>query len=410
MRLILLIIFLCVFFENVSSKQLDKFYLNKFLKVGLTLRKLKMHKNEIKLQRKLQEVEHTDTITSDDAEASNYPISPNATENDPVTTANKTAYVQIVRFYYIQVVVKKITFGAHFYYYKRRISSLVIFSLNIYYNSKLRTLQDDTSLESESVSATCFLKDPSLNNTYADGKKVDYSCNATSSNNSELSNITVNRDIPIQIKNDTSGKYETVDFRDINFNGLAAIQADNLRSATNNISAEYVLKEGEITDYGNTYLKIKGTLEPSKKMGISSIPITVIDSDGTPKTYTCQINQISDSEVELNCNINRELNISAYLLEGSNGLETTTNTTLEIHMKNFENNNTMIYMNGIDDNTIRYRTHSSGLSGASIAGIVIACVVVLVAASVAAILLKRPKHNKEEDNNTTVVGLKTVEI
>ena len=409
MRLILSILFLCVAFENVSSKQLDKFYLNKFLRVGLTLRNLKMHKDEIELQRKLQEAENT-AIISDEPEITNHPIG-NETENEePVTTANKTAYVQIIRFYYIQVVYTRITFGAHFYYYKRCISSTVIFSLYVYYNDRLRALQDGGTRQPESVPATCHLKNTSLINAYTEGEKADYFCEATSSDDATLSNISVYREENITIKNDTSGEYETVDFRDINFNGLAAIQADDLRSATNSIGEEFVLKDGEITDYGNNYLKIKGTLEPSKKMVISSIPITVIGSDGKPKTYTCQINQITDSEVELNCNIDRELNISAYLLEGSNGLETTTNTTLEIHMKNFENNNTIIYMNGIDDNTIRYRTHSSGLSGASIAGIVIACVVVLVAASVAAILLKRPKHNKEEDNNTTVVGLKTVEI
>ena len=409
MRLILLIIFLCVFFENVSSKQLDKFYLNKFLRVGLTLRNLKMHKDEIELQRKLQEAENT-AIISDEPEITNHPIG-NETENEePVTTANKTAYVQIIRFYYIQVVYTRITFGAHFYYYKRCISSTVIFFLYVHYNYRLRALQDGGTPHTESVPTTCHLRNTSLINVYKEGEKVDYFCEATSTDNATLSNISVYKEKDIRIKNDTTGELEVVDFRDINFNGLAAIQADDLRSATNSIGEEFVLKEGEITDYGNTYLKIKGTLEPSKKMGISSIPITVIDSDGTAKTYTCQINQISDSEVELNCNINRELNISAYLLEGSNGLETPSNTTLEIHMKNFENNNTMIYMNGIDSNSIRYRTHSSGLSGASIAGIVIACVVVLVAASVAAILLKRPKHNKEEDNNTTVVGLKTVEI
>lgn len=158
MRLLLSLLFFCIIFENVTLKELNKFYLNKFL--SISLRKLKIPKEELNLQRKLQQVEEDNTdITSDDAEGPNYPVSVNTTKNTgPVSTTNKLAFIQIIRFFSLRVVVTKITFGVHFYYYRRRISSIVLFRLYVSYHSRLRNLQDIIP-EAESVGTTCYLKD-----------------------------------------------------------------------------------------------------------------------------------------------------------------------------------------------------------------------------------------------------------
>lgn len=218
-----------------------------------------MHKEELNLQRKLQQVEEDNTdITSDDAEGPNYPVSVNTTKNTgPVSTTNKLAFIQIIRFFSLRVVVTKITFGVHFYYYRRRISSIVLFRLYVSYHSRLRNLQDIIP-DAESVGTTCYLKDTQLNNTYVEGEKVEYSCEANSTYNAETANITVDRDVNLKIRNDTTGELKEVDFRDINFNGIAAVQVDNLKIAINDIGEEFLLNNTIVTDYSNTYLKIKG--------------------------------------------------------------------------------------------------------------------------------------------------------
>ena len=61
----------------------------------------------------------------------------------------------------------------------------------------------------------------------------------------------------------------------------------------------------------------------------------------------------------------------------------------------------------VNNNNIRFRNNSSGLSGSAIAEIVIACGVILILISLTLMCIRKPK--REEINNSSVVGLRTVD-
>ena len=130
------------------------------------------------------------------------------------------------------------------------------------------------------------------------------------------------------------------------------------------------------------------------------------------QTYMCNITYPTPgnySDVELVCGIDQPLTTNEYYLNFNDGFDSDKNYTLTIQMRQGFNESLPVFVVYVDSLTYRYRKHSSGLTPASIAGIVIACVVVLIASSIVAILIKRPKKEKEEEENTTIAGLKSAE-
>ena len=91
-----------------------------------------------------------------------------------------------------------------------------------------------------------------------------------------------------------------------------------------------------------------------------------------------------------------------YYLNFNDGYDSGKHYSLTIQMKQGFDDTLSTFTIFVTGDTYKYRKKSSGLTPASIAGIVISCVVVLIAASIVAILLKRPKKEKEEEENTTI--------
>ena len=424
MRYILSLLLLCIIFENISS--LTDFQLYKLGRFALALRKLKQHKE--KEQRKLQEEESGDTSETE------LPSS-NQTEPGEVNNASepnkelpsdtpcsekghgirdKKATIQTTYIFTFTIVeTRMIYFGGLFFFYRRVITTTIIIRLRITYYIPYRALQD-SERNADSVKATCSLIDENKNlkgQIYENGINVAYNCSAETVNGKDATkaNIRINTDIDLLVKNDTTNEYEAISFNDINFNGNASYLADNIQDAKRNRPIN--LLDAEVLSKTDKSLRIQGTMEPLDSVKLNDIfNISVLNTDKNGnkslQSYECKVTQLSPSI--LDCDISSPpFNASVYDLHLSSGNSNSgSGNSLIFNMKNWENSTDPIQSTS-EQNTIKYRTNSSGLSGGAIAGIVIACVVVLAAASIAAILLRRPKAPLD---NTTVVGLKTVDI
>ena len=330
----------------------------------------------------------------------NKPVSTQGTESD-----KKTAEVQIVKFHAFKTVSRQINFRVFFYFRLRAIARMVIFRLRISYNSRLRNLAED------SVPSYCTIK-----NTYKslvgtippedNPANVDYDCNATALQDGTIANVTLNTDIDMQVSKVQDGKevYESLDFKEVNFNGNSSQESQNLQQNTKVVSDTVSLKNTEAS-VERTTLKLTGEFDPSNKLSTgTTIPLTILtekNGENTNIEYECTVKQTSPGELDCDTSSN-PLKTTVQNLHLSAGT-TSDNTLVTVYMKD-STNTTQITTTG--GNRYSYNKSSSGLSGGAIAGIVIACVAVLLAASIAAIMLRKPAPPID---NTTVVGLKTVE-
>lgn len=416
MRNLFSILLLFLFFESViTTKSLKQ-------RMAAAAKALKIISDR---KRKLEE---TDVVTSTDIEegtaSGNYtetapdqpesgdaaanattvgddkPVSTQGTEND-----KKTAEVQIMKFHSFETIARLIKFAVLFYYRNRPISRLAIFRLRIAYNSRLRNLEED------SVPSYCLIKDKSLVGvTPSDDspQNVDYDCNATALQDKPIGNVTLNTDIDMQLSKVENGKevYESLDFKEINFNGNSSEESQNLHQNKETISETVSLKDAEASVERST-LKLKGTFEPLDKISTGTIvPLSILtetrNGENENIKYDCTVKSTSPGELECDTS-SHPLKTTVQKLHLSAGT-TSDKKLVTVYMKDFAKNNTDIITTG--GNRYTYNKSSSGLSGGAIAGIVIACVAVLLAASIAAIMLRKPAPPID---NTTVVGLKTVE-
>ena len=423
MRYILSLLLFCIIFENISS--LTDFQLYKLGRFALALRKLKQHKE--KEQRKLQEEESGDTSETE------LPSS-NQTEPEEVNNASepnkelpsdtpcsekghgiryKEVTIQITYIFSFTIVeTRMIYFGGLFFFYKRVITTTIIIRLRITYYIPYRALQDSEE-NADSVKATCSLIDEKnlKGQIYENGINAAYNCSAETVNGKDATNanIKINTNVDLLVKNDTTNEYEAISFNDINFNGNASYLADNIQDAKRKRPIN--LLDAEVLSKTDKSLRIQGTMEPPDSVKLNDIfNISVLNTDKNGKkslqSYECKVTKLSPAI--LDCDISSPpFNASVYDLHLSNGNSNSdSGNSLIFNMKNWENSTDPIQSTS-DPNTIKYRTHSGGLTGGAITGIVIACIVVLVAASIAAILLRRPKAPLD---NTTVVGLKDAEV
>ena len=328
----------------------------------------------------------------------NKPVSTQGTESD-----KKTAKVQIMKFHAFNTVRRQINFSVFFYFRLRAIARMVIFRLRISYSSRLRNLAED------SVPSYCKIKNESLVGTIPpedNPANVDYDCNATALQDGTIANVTLNTDIDMQVSKVQDGKevYDSLDFKEVNFNGNSSQESQNLQQNTKVISNTVSLKNTEAS-VERTTLKLTGEFDPSNKLSTgTTIPLTILtekNGENTNIEYECTVKQTSPGELDCDTSSN-PLKTTVQNLHLSAGT-TSDNTLVTVYMKD-STNTTQITTTG--GNRYSYNKSSSGLSGGAIAGIVIACVAVLLAASIAAIMLRKPAPPID---NTTVVGLKTVE-
>ena len=422
MRFVFSLFLICLIFVNISAN--NNSLKEKIDQMATSIREIKIGKELLRILQSTDEISDTDFSpgnTTDgpetgDAEDPNFFV-PNhkPCSTVPADTKNKRNGVQILRLFNIGVKKNHITFGLSAFYFNRPISSMVIFRLRVRYNYKTGEYEPIPE-EAESIKTVCNIKNPDLINSFTEGMQVEYECNANSTYDAENAHIQVNRDVKFKAKNDTSGLFEEVNFADITFDGNSSAQSDNLEEVPN-VSKAFYLKDGVISHRGENSLKIRGYVDNGgKKIDMDEIPMSFsnIDEHGNEnkQTYMCRITYPTPgnySDVELDCDIDQPLTTNEFYLNFNDGYDTDKNYTLTIQMRQGFNESLPIFLIPVDNLTYRYRKHSSGLTPASIAGIVIACVVVLIASSIVAILIKRPKKEKEEEENNTIAGLKSAE-
>lgn len=422
MRYIFSLFILWIIIVNISAN--NNSLKEKIDKMATSIREVKIGKELLRILQSTDEISDTDFSpgnTTDgpedgDAEEPNYFVPANKTvSSEPAETKDKDNGIQILRLFGINVNKNLITFGLSAFFYNRPISSQVIFRLRVRYNYKTGEYEDIPE-DAESIKTVCNIKNPDLINNFTVGMKVEYECNANSTFDAENSHIQINRDVKFKAKNDSSGEFEEVNFANITFNGNSSEQSDNLEEVPN-VNKAFYLEDSVITEISENKLKIRGYVDNgNEKIDLDEIPMSFsnVDENGNEnkQTHMCKITYPTPgnySDVELDCDIDQRLTTSEFYLNFNDGFDSDKNYTLTIQMRQGFNETVPTFIVPIGILSYRYRNNSSGLTPASIAGIVIACVVVLIASSIVAILIKRPKDKKEEEENTTIAGLKSIE-
>ena len=284
---------------------------------------------------------------------------------------------------------KKISFKTFFYFFKRTIVKNIIFRLRVNYLKPLRNLQQETI--AESIPCECNIINETLVDIEASGNITGFNCEATTLEDANLTKVVINTDIPMIIKSG-SGRSQTIEFDDINFNGISSSQSENIQDIKN-ISNSGFLEDAEVEmPIHINYFKISGKLNPENLLNKGDvIPITFLDNTydlKSLKEYQCTITQITP-KCTMECDTrNQPITSTIQNFHLSSGISNS-NNLLTIQMKNWENNNTPIESNiNIESASTKNRKNSGGLTKGAIAGIVIACVAV-VAAVIITILMCR---------------------
>ena len=345
------------------------------------------------------EPENGDPTADDQVVESDKPASKKGQNN-----ANPLAKVQVVKFhsFKIEVKVQKIKFGVFFYFFGRKIVPVVIFRLRITYNSRLRNLQDE-SIDAASVKTECVITDPSMLNTELkedEGMNVNYNCAANNTKNETNINVTLNTDVDLALVSE-NGTTEKLSFDEVNFNGNASEESQNLQDNEEVMTGAGSLKETEYS-VNKTILTLKGDFAPGNLLSENSvIPMAILNrkSGGgyVADEYNCTV--LSDG---LECDTTgNPLYTTVEQLHLSSGSQD--GKILTVEMKNWKENSTVI---STRQGNRFYSRSSSGLTGGAIAAIVIACVVAIIGASIAIIMFRKPTPPID---NTTVVELRSAD-
>ena len=429
MKYLFTYVFLFFIFGSVLTETTIPRY--KLARLGLALRKLKLHKEELRKLQNTAEIsdepvpipesynstgdvekkEEGNANQEDAVISAKTPVSTQPTKKD-----NKDAGIQVMKFHNFATKQKNINFGVFFFFINRQIPVIIIIRIRVTYYRRLRSLDGETVDDADSLRTVCRLNATNISNWDAiGGKTVDYTCEATASREIEPEsvNITINTDLDM-VTVSKNGTMEDVRFSNINFNANTSAEASNLKENIleineNNCAINY-LRNGTVDDSDKSVLRIMGTNKNDLGQNITNgEKLTMILQTSNkgiikPEEYECTMNITNDNtSLTMDCDTSsKSINTSNKYLHLSVSKETYQILTLQ--MANYDNTDAIIRT--ASSNGIRYRKNSGGLSGGAIAGIVIACVVVLAAASIAAIMLRRPKSNTD---NTTVVGLKTVD-
>ena len=136
---------------------------------------------------------------------------------------------------------------------------------------------------------------------------------------------------------------------------------------------------------------------------------TTIPKHDRKRVMNCQVTKNEPKNYEITCNPDGSFQGSLHRKTG-----TTANTLLMLYLEEGKEGVVIVKetpsndSNSTNTNTINrsiYRKSSSGLSGGSIAGIVIACAAALIIATILALVLKGPKV--PANNHSSIVGLKS---
>lgn len=410
MKHIFYILLLCILIENALSSKEEVIRMARAMK---SMRNIQKYKERLEYKRKL-EAKSTDSDVDDKSEepaetqtpftnSSAFEIDPEETDNSTIVTGNGFSTIQIKKIHnFIPPAPRrpKITYNVFFYFYNRLIVRTVILRVKIYYVFRLRNLQEDEKKEAYSVPSTCTIKpefEDKVGTNSTTGENIDYDCEAPANTTGEITNVKLDTDFPLDL-----GGGETVDFEDINFDEDAAKEAEDIGNVLP-YDKVGVLDKSDVGFLVSNF-QINGTATPSGVLdGRKTINMEFIDYSTSKgkKNVTCAIQKIEGEDMYM---LDCDSTIRTYISNITNAKSHETDLYFKINVRQNETGELV----GTSGGNKFYRKNSSGLSGGSIAAIVIACVVAIIAASIIAIMVKKPSHNPPQDN-TTIVDLKNVE-
>ncbi len=419
MKNIFFLLLFCLVFETILSN-------NKFAKLFKKIKEKKATK-EPKL-RKLQEtdvseesgssndtaiepesVPYTGDTSADGAETGSARAFD--TEIDPkkpvslkgYKTGNKNAGYQFSKFQLFKGEKNsdKITFFV-LLFFKKIIPYRLIFRLRVLYSSRLRNLEETA----QSVRTDCTISNEDL--VGKSEEHANFDCKANKTAGKEISSVALNTDIDMTLTDKEGKTIDTISFDQINFNGNALEEAQNIATATDPVVNKIVTLTEATPEIKGLILTLSGTFE-SKDLRLRRLQLadgtkinmsidTKENNQNGTKTYPCTVSTTSGDQLVCDTS-SSPIDTTPSRLHSSNGQ--TGNTLLNVEMKDKDDDSTSIKA---QSSQVKYSKSSSGLSGGAIAGIVIACVVVLVAAAIAAIMLRKP--SPPIDNSTTAVDLR----
>ena len=423
MRNLLLILLFCI----VVSKPISKHeFRDKMVLLAKAMRQLKTHKENL---RKMQDVEETSVVSSETEPKTTSTPSPvdtyvpstspayngsNANTTSPPFDVDvdspvgdeekqidkKDSSLRIKKFHnFLRPRPRIIQFSVFLYYFHRKIVVVIYIRVKIVYRFRLRNLEE----KAQSVPAKCVIKDPykDLAGTLSEGDNVDYLCESPAELGSDkVVNVTLDTSYPMDLDG------ESLSFEEISFDEDAAEESVNLVKAPPFKKVGVLSNAYVYVPFERKSFKINGTLSPGDLLTLNE-PILMEFYDikeEIMKNISCTpvVLNSSNNYAELECDTSKT-SLRTYVSNISLSKSREEDIFMVINLAEQPD----IEASSINVNNIVYRQNSGGLTGAAIAGIVIACVVVLIAASIATILLKKP-HKKEEEN-TTVMELKAVE-
>ena len=285
-------------------------------------------------------------------------------------------------------------------------------TVNLFVSSQtsLRSLQEKVSTPAE-----CII-DPSDKGKDGNNSTIKYNCEAEA----EVQPNVVGADEKLDLYekendaapiNDLSGEIEITP--------QAYVEATNLEVKTQKTS-NFVQLNGKAEQKGDSIV-ISGTLDPPDSEELknakeieftfydNSTTITSTDYEDRKRVMKCQVTKTDPKNYEITCNPDGSFQGSLHQKTGTTG-----GTSLMLNLEEGKEGVAIVKeapssdSDSTNTNTINrsiYRKSSSGLSGGSIAGIVIACAAALIIATILALVLKGPKV--PANNHSSIVGLKS---
>ena len=261
---------------------------------------------------------------------------------------NKTAQVQIIKFYNYTIKEKEktITFNTYFYFLKKHIPKTINFNVLITF----------VNSSEETVDTKCDLSNKNWYNIIGDGYITSYKCSAIINKEdvNKIKNVNISTSKPMKlIYNETH--QDDMNFKDINFNGNSSKESENLQNIAK-VSELVELTEAQFVSFDGSYFIINGTLDQpgvlkqDEKFNMSFI--NIINGNKECKSYTCYvyIKPKNNRQIDLKCDTNdnsinttiKDLNLSSGVSSESNALvikmkNSSQMTTIELPIRDEEN-------------------------------------------------------------------------
>ena len=220
------------------------------------------------------------------------------------------------------------------YFKEIKIVEEIIFRLRIAYTSRLRHLEETA----ESTPCKCSIINKTKVGKIEYNDYFLYNCKAdTMRDPKEIYKVSLNNDIDMMISKEKGG-YDTINFKEINFNGESAKDSNNLHNIRN------IVKSGSLDNaeidlpLHPNYFIIRGTLNPNdllKKKDKIFLSFLVNDKkEKIQKKYQCEVISINP-ECLFQCDIiNKPINTT--VKDMNLGVSENSDILLVIKMKNLQ--------------------------------------------------------------------------